>query len=182
MNAVLDVIAKRYSCRGYTDAKLTDEQLGQLAAAAVAAPSGMNRQGWRIIVIKDKAVIDEMDAEGMRILSAAADKSGYERIMSRGGKLYYNAPCMIIVAIDEPGSALDCGIVCENIALAASSMGLGNVICGMAGIPLSGEKEAYFKEKMKFPQGFGFGCAVLVGHAAQDGTPHEPDMSKVSYI
>ena len=183
MNDMLKTIAKRYSCRDFADTALTCEQLKSIVDAALAAPSAMNRQPWHIVAITDKALIDEMDAEGMNILAAAEDKSGYERIQSRGGKMYYNAPCMIMIASD--GSALasvDCGIVSQNIALAAHSLGLGSVICGMAGIPLNGLHGNELKKRLQFPQGYEFGMAVLVGTAKSSKAPHDPDENKVTYI
>src|SRR5215471_9222645 len=112
MNETLKTIAERYTCRDFTGAPLTDEQVSAIVDAALAAPSGMNRQPWHLIVITDKALIDELDAEAMNVMSAAEDKSGYERIKSRGGKVYYNAPCMVLVASDGSGFApMDCGIL-----------------------------------------------------------------------
>jgi nitroreductase len=183
MNETLKTIMERYSCRDFTGTPLTATQIKALAEAALASPSGMNRQPWQIIVITDKKLIDELDAEGMKILSAADDRSGYERIMSRGGKLFYNAPCMIIAATGGSNpAAMDCGILSENIALAAHSLGLGNVICGMASIPFSGQKSDDFKKRLKFPDGYDFGIAVLVGTAKSTKEPHELDMTKVTYI
>lgn len=178
MNEVLKVIGSRYSCRSFTGEAVETEKIEALALAGVQAPSAMNRQAWQIIVIKDKAIIDEMNDYGMEVLKNQEDKSTYERMMSRGGKLLYNAPCMIVVAIKE-GKTLDCGIVVENIALAATSLGLGNCICGMAALPLSNEKFS----KQILPEGYVFGTSILVGYAtSNDGTPHEPDMSKITYI
>jgi nitroreductase len=141
----------------------------------------MNRQPWHVIVVTDKALIGELDTEGMRILAASEDKSAYERIMSRGGKLFYNAPCMVIVATPD-GAAMDCGILSQNVALAAHSLGLGNVICGLAGVPLSGPKADDFKKRLKFPDGYGFCIAVLAGTAKSVQKPHELDMSKVTFV
>jgi nitroreductase len=183
MNETLKTIMERYSCRDFTGAPLTGEQIKAFVEAALASPSGMNRQPWHIIVITNKILIDELDAEGMKILSAADDKSGYDRIMSRGGKLFYNAPCMIIVATNKSNpAAMDCGILSQNIALAAHSLGLGSVICGMAGIPLSGPCADDFKKRLKFPDGYDFGIAVLVGTAKSGKEPHELDMTKITYI
>ena len=181
MNETLKTIANRYSCRAYESRLPEKNMLEAIALAAVRSPSGMNRQPWQINVITDKAFIDEMDAEGMKILSEAEDKTTYERFMNRGGKLYYNAPCMFLI-LKKPGTDMDIGIVSENIALAAESLGLGNVICGMANIALSGPKGEAFKKKAGFSEGWEFGMAVLAGYATQPGAPHEPDMSKIVFV
>ena len=183
MNDTIKTIMSRYSCRDFDEKPLTEDQLKAIVDAALAAPSGMNRQPWHIIAITDKALIDELDAEGMKMLAAQEDKSAYERMMSRGGKLLYNAPCMIIVTAENPqGSALDCGILTQNVALAAQSLGLGNVIVGMASMPLSGPKGDDFKKRLKFPQGYGFSMSILIGTAKSGKDPHELDQSKVTYI
>ena len=183
MNETLKTIAERYSCRDFSDAPLTAGQIKSLAEAAAAAPSAMNRQPWHVIVITDKALIDELDAEGMRILAAAEDKSSYERIKSRGGKVFYNAPCMFIIASDGSHYAsMDCGILSQNITLAAHSLGLASVICGMAGIPFKGPRGDEYKKRIGLPDGYEFGISVLVGTAKSGKEPHELDMNKVTYI
>ena len=181
MNQTLQTIATRYSCRNYTGVPIETEKIQNIALAAIQAPSAMNLQPWEIIVVKDKALIEDMDATTMDMLSKMEDTSTYERIMGRGGKLFYNAPCMFIV-VKKPDTDLDCGIVTENIALAASSLGLGNVICGLAKLVFATEKGEEYKAKL-IPEGYEFGMSVLVGYPTTvDGTPHEPDMSKIKYI
>ena len=181
MNETLQVIQNRYSCRNYTGEKLDNEMVEAIAMAAVQAPSAMNMQPWKIIVIQDKLFIDEMDMHTMDMLSKQEDKTIYERMMGRGGKVFYNAPCMFVIAKKE-GTDLDCGIVSENIALAASSLGLGNVICGLARLVFDTAKGEEFKSKI-IPEGYDFGVAVLVGHPTdKNGVPHEADVSKIQYI
>lgn len=183
MNETLKTIFDRYSCRDFADTPLTENQIKSIADAALASPSAMNRQPWHVIVITDKEFINELDSEGMDVLAAAEDKSSYERIKSRGGKIFYNAPCMIMIASDNSGySLMDCGILSQNVSLAAHSLGLGSVICGMAGIPLSGNNGEKLKKRMKFPEGYSFGVAVLVGTANSGKEPHELDNSKLTYI
>ena len=183
MNETLKIITERYSCRDFTGAAPTDGQIKALVDAALAAPSGMNRQPWHIIVVNNKGLIDDLDVEAMGVLAAAEDKSGYERIKSRGGKVYYNAPCMILVTSDDSGfAAMDCGILSQNVSLAAASLGLGSVICGMAGIPFSGPRGDELKKRLKFPDGHRFAISVLVGAAKSTKAPHELDKGKVTYI
>jgi len=182
MNETLKTIAQRYSCRAYDGRSVERGLLDAIALAAVQSPSGMNSQPWRINVVTDKAFIEEMDAEGMRLLAENPDsKSTYERMMNRGGTLFYNAPCMFVI-LKNTGGGDDIGIVSQNIALAASSLGLGNVICGMAGVPLRGPKGESFKKRAGIEDGWSFGMAVLVGYASKPGTPHEPDLNKVKFI
>ncbi|MDR0248634.1 MAG: nitroreductase family protein [Oscillospiraceae bacterium] len=181
MNEVLNCIASRYSCRDYTGEPLTKEQVTALVNAALASPSAMNRQPWKVIIITDKALIDEMDAAAMDVLSRA-DSAAFGRINSRGGKMYYNAPCMVMVASDGSKFAdCDCGILSQNVSLAAHSMGLGSVICGMARIALESPRGKEFLGRMGFPEDYVFGMAVLVGKAGSAREPHELDMGKVSF-
>jgi len=185
MNETLKTIETRYACRSFKPDMPSSEDLNVIANAAIESPSGMNLQNWKIIVVKNKKLIDDIEEEAMNILKNMEDNSAYERIMSRGGKVYYNAPCMIIVTIDTAEKSfqeMNCGIVCENIALAATSLGLGNVICAMVGIPLGGDRGEEFKERLKFEKGHEFGIAVLIGYAKNEGKPHKPDTSKISFI
>lgn len=185
-NNTIDTIMKRYSCRAFTDKMPTDDQLKTIGEAALASPSGMNRQHWRIIVVKNRTLMDEMESEGMRVLAALPDQSIHERIMARGGKLFYNAPCMIVVPVKEarPSGAeqFDCGIVTQNIALAATSLGINSLICGLAAFSFAGDKADHFKAQLGFPEGYEIGIIVLLGYAEQDGKPHELDMDKLSFV
>ncbi|MDF2544932.1 MAG: hypothetical protein K0S47_4650 [Herbinix sp.] len=181
MNEILRTISQRYSCRAYDGRLPEKEKLEALALSAVQSPSAMNRQPWQIIVITNKSFIEELDKEGMRILAEAKDKTAYDRIMSRGGSLFYNAPCMYLI-LKQPGTDIDTGIVSENIALAATSLGLGNVICGMAAIPFNGSKAEELRKKAGFCDGWEFGMAVLVGYGESENEPHTPDTSKIRYV
>ncbi|MDR3120392.1 MAG: nitroreductase family protein [Clostridiales bacterium] len=186
MNETLAVINKRYSCRAYTDQTVPDESLRAAAEAGAAAPSANNSQRWSIAVVSDKKLVDELEAEGLRTIAAMPDKTLHERIQSRGVGLFYNAPAIVVVSTDQAGgdgALLDCGIVVENITIAAASLGIASCICGLAGLAFSDDqKAAYFKEKLKFPDGYRFGMAILLGYEKAPGTPHAIDPSKIAYI
>ena len=183
MNEVLKTIAARNSCRDFADTPLTDEQVKAIADAALAAPSAMNRQPWHITMITDKSIVDELDVEGMSILAAAEDKAGYNRMMDRGGKLLYNAPCLVIITNDGSHyAAMDSGILCQNVTLAAQSLGLTTCIVGMAGVPLNGPRAEEYKARLKFPDGYAFAIGILVGTAITGKEPHELDTGKITYI
>ena len=177
----LDVIARRYACRSYSDTPVPSDLLHAIAEAGVRAPSAVNRQPWRLVVLSDKAEINEIGEVGLDRLKTA-DEAGYARIQSRGGLLLYNAPAMIIVTTQpQPGSfpvELDAGIVVSHLALAATSLGLDTCIVAMPGVAF---QDPALKAKY-IPEGFEFAISILIGHAAvAGGTPHEPDFSKIIY-
>ena len=176
MNDILKTIQERYSCRDFTDEKVNKEDLEKIAIAGLQAPSGLNQQPWKIVVISNKDLLDEMDKVTMTHFKCMDDSTLYDRMISRGGKVFYNANCLFVVAKKE-NKDLDCGIVVENMALAATSLGLGNVIVGLAGITL--QLNDYSKY---IPEGYEFGVGLLVGYPKSKKVPHEIDISKITYI
>ena len=183
MNETLKTIFERYSCRDFADTPLTDEQIKTIVEAALAAPSARNNMPWQVIVVTDKNLIEEIDAEGIRAIKAANDDYSLSRIQEDGGKIFYNAPCLVVIASDGSFfSPVDCGILCQNITLAAHSLGLGSVICGFARFPMAGPRADEFKKRLGFPEGYDFCISVLVGTPKTGKAPHDFDMSKVTYI
>ena len=183
MNQTLRNIAERYSCRDFSGSPPTDEQISNLVDAALAAPSARNLQPWHIVVIKDKAIIEELDDAGMKILAADEDKTAYDLFMERGGKLFYNVPCMFVILHDGSSwGMLDSGILGQNIVLAAESLGLGTCYLGMASVPLRGPRKDEFAQRLKFPEGYEFAVGIAIGAVKSGKAPHEPDSSKVTYI
>ena len=182
MTPVVKAIKDRYSCRNFSPAPLSKEQVTTLAEAALAAPSAMNLQPWHIIVITDKALIDEYDADAMAILKQQ-NAEAYRRMADRGGSIFYNAPCLVVIAKDSSSYAtLDCGIATQNVALAAHDMGLASVICGMARIPLSGPNADQWIKRLQIPEGYEFGMSICVGNAQSGKASHELDHTKLTYI
>ena len=91
MNETLKTIQTRYSCRSFNDVPIEKEKVDAIALAGVQSPSGLNLQPWKIIVLQNKKMIDEMDKTLMNKLASLEDTSIYERMMNRGGNVFYNA-------------------------------------------------------------------------------------------
>jgi len=183
MTETLKNIYERYTCRDFKETPITDQNIEYLVKAALSSPSAKNIQPWHVIIVTDRVLIDELDVEGMSILGAAEDKSTYERMMSRGGTLFYNAPCLALILSDgSKWGTLDCGILCQNMVIAAESLGLGTCIVGMAGVPINGPKAKEYQKRLGFPEGYTFEIGVLVGEIISGKEPHEHERGKISYI
>ena len=84
---------------------------------------------------------------------------------------------------DFKWSKVDSGIAVQNMAIAAESMGLGNLIIGCVYDALHGEKKAYFDKALAIPEGYSFQIALAVGHKTDNKTPHDYDVAaQVSYL
>jgi nitroreductase len=57
-----DVMHTSFACREFTDEPLPDETLFTILDHARFAPSGGNRQGWRVIVVRDRATREALAA------------------------------------------------------------------------------------------------------------------------
>lgn len=183
-NHVIEVIKSRSSIRAYKSEPLTEEQKLVLQDAALAAPSAMNRQPYRFIFIYNKTVLQEMEQDVVNFFAAVDNKEVLERLKSRDNKVLYNAPCVIVIAIEDNNSyaKVDAGIAVENIALAAKSIGLDSVIVGMPGVVFSGEKADYWRKRVNLPEGYVYGIGIAVGHADMEKAPHEPEATKIITI
>jgi len=178
----LDVIARRYSCRAFSDEPLPEDVLDAILTAGLHAPSATNAQPWRLIAVTDKALIDEIDATGVSLLEVN-DTASYDRAMGRGGRMLYNTPVIVLIARPAAESTypdLDCGIMASHLVLAATSLGVGSCIAGMPRVLFSGPQGEALSKRLRIPDGYRFALSVMLGYAAGESKAgHEIDPSKI---
>ena len=115
---VLDAIYKRRSIREYTNEDVGTDLLHEIIQAGIWAPSGLNNQPWRFVIIKNQQIRDQL-----------AGQTHYGHIVKA-------APALIAVYLDpeamynEVKDHQAAGACIENILLAAESLGLGAVWLG----------------------------------------------------
>ena len=118
----IEVLKTRRSVKKFTDKQVNDDDLKEILAAATNAPSGMNLQSPKIIVIQRKDVIEKFSKWNMSFYpDELKDKLG-------DFDPFYNAPTLIIVLADKnvPTCVEDASLVIGNILNAASSLGVGS--------------------------------------------------------
>jgi nitroreductase len=59
-NNVIDLILKSYSAKTFTTIPVSDNEMDLIVKCGIKAPSGMNRQPWKFIVVKDQAITGEL--------------------------------------------------------------------------------------------------------------------------
>ncbi len=141
---------ERYSVRSYTDKKVEKEKLALILEAAKAAPTAVNYQPFKLLVIESE--------EGLEKLSKGAPTFG--------------APLAIIVLADhasawmrdndcKTSTDIDASIVTDHMMLQATDLGLGSVwVCNL-NLPI-------LKREFGIPQKFEPICLLNIGYAAAD--------------
>ena len=170
-NQVLTTIKQRSSARAYSTEQPAQEELNMILQAGLMAPTGMNKQEIHFTVVKgNNPVLSELDDEKRRL-------RGQEK---QPHNFYYESPVLILLSAEDgfKWSQVDAGIAVENMALAAESLGLGNLVIGCIYDAMHGEKKDYFSEQFQIPAGYSFQIALAVGHKTDHKTPHEYDFDK----
>jgi nitroreductase len=136
MNPVLEAIRTRRSIRAYEPRPVPRDLLTTIIEAANQAPSGMNTQPWRFVVIEDKGLkkklVETAVPNSKRYLEPLREvnPTRHQLIMKRYEELedpvYYSAPAIVFVIGRETYAADSCPLACANLMLAAHSLGLGS--------------------------------------------------------
>lgn len=154
----LDNIFARKSVRSYTDEPVSPEQVETILKAAMAAPSGMNLQPWRFVVVTDQKVKDKLAI-------------GFNKMIAK-------APVVIIVCgktTTKLGGAnknwtADCAAATENLLLAVEALGLGAV--WTACYPYEDRMNPTI-EAVGLPENVSPYCIVPIGHPAGNEKPKD---------
>lgn len=118
-NQALDNILTRSSVRLFKpDAVIPQSDLTLILKAAMAAPSGVNRQPWSFVVVTDRGV-----------LTALADSLPYAKMAARASVAIAvcGDPERFLDGVDSTLWIQDLSAVSENILLAAHALGYGGV-------------------------------------------------------
>lgn len=117
-NKVIDTILTRRSVREFTDRQISKEEINTILNAGRWAPSGLNNQPWRFIVVRDP--------ETIHLLSECTHYSG----------IVAGAPLLIAAFLDNEHSysrtkdIQAIGASIQNMLLACCELGLGAVWLG----------------------------------------------------
>ncbi len=140
MNRVLEAIKKRRSVRSYKSKSIPKKIINALIEAGNQAPSAMNSQPWRFVIIEDKETKKKLLQAALpnakKILENVkdVDPERYKQIMKRYEEMkdpiYYSAPAIIFVIGSGRYADHSCPLACENIMLAAYALGIGSCWVG----------------------------------------------------
>ncbi len=167
-NDALENIMTRTSVRAYTPDTISSGDIETMLKAAMAAPTAGNKQPWRFVVIKNRASLDSI-----------GENFGSMKMAS-------HAPLAILVCGDmdatfpEDGKDYwieDTSAAMENLLLAAHSIGLGAVWCG---IYPKADRVSAFSEMFSLPENIKPMGVAVIGHP--EGKQEPKDKWNPDYV
>ena len=149
MNPVIEAINNRRSIRAYEPKPIPKDIINTIIEAGNQAPSRgrevkgvLHFQPWRFVVVEDPEFKQKLVqttlpiwkkfTESMKETHPAVYEKAmmlYEAMDEPKDMVYYSAPVILFV-IGPASYAVSCALACENIMLAAYSLGLGSCYVG----------------------------------------------------
>lgn len=153
-NPVLAALRGRRSIRKFTDEPVGDEQIQAVLEAGRWAPSGMNNQPWRFLVVR----------RGEPAQEALAGLTKYAHIVRGAAALV----CLFLAKADcysEKKDHQGAGACAQNMLLAIHSLGLGAVWLG----EIVNQEPRVTEALGQSPADVELQLVIALGHPAQKG-------------
>jgi len=149
--SLLDAIYSRRSIRKYENKDIPQEILQQILEAGRCAPSAVNRQPFRFVVVNDREIM----------------KDFCDNLIARFVKY---APVAIVGCADVKSlltgnwAVVDTTIAMQNMVIAASALGIGSCWIGAC-------NEEKVKKALKIPDKWKFVALITLGYPAEQPKP-----------
>ena len=172
-NQTIETIMARRSIRKYKADVVERGKLRAIMECGINAPNGQNKQSWEVRVVDNPEVM----ADIKQIMIDAYD----EKVVG----CFRGAPVMVFIArdVNYDFSAYDCGLMAENMMLAAQALGVGSICLGSP-VRLINDNPACapILERLKFSEGYELSLCVGLGYADEAPEAKPRDKGKVLFV
>jgi nitroreductase len=179
-NSIIKLIKERRSIRNFENKEIEKELLKEIIQAGKYAPSALNKQPWKFIIITNKNTINDLSLQIKKELKNTLKKRFIKKIslkelkdeelikhlylfaFSKEDIIFFNAPALVIIVTeDKLFYDESCACCAENIMLAAHSVGIGSCWIGFASI-LGIRKD--IMKKIGVPEKHHISAAIVLGY------------------
>ena len=176
--AVIETIMTRRSVRNYKQEPVCREQMAKILECGMYAPSAMNMQPWAVRVVDAPDFIEGVTNIALEQNPELKEQEGFRN-------LFRNAPTVAFIAcpVESYSGEFDCGLLSENMMLAAWSMGIGSCCLGSVVPVMNSEAAKPYLERLQFPEEYKLMLAIAFGYPEPNSTKEpERDLTKAYYI
>ena len=182
----VELLNKRRAVRDFEVKDVPLEVVQEIIQESCLAPSSMNRQSWRFIIIMDRSMIrrlsDESKKNTLEQILKEPDSSRQGLISSLRDEtfnVYYNAPCLVYIA--SATSSLrrieDCSLAACYFMFSATNRGLGTCWIGLG----QNIKDPHLRRTLGLPDDHEIVAPLILGYPKSIPAPpkREPTILKI---
>ncbi|MFR9166289.1 MAG: nitroreductase family protein [Dysgonomonas sp.] len=183
-NEVYETIMKRRSIRAYKAEQVPQEKLDSVMKCAIYAPSALNRQPWEVRVVQSAELLAKMNKRFVEQAKGKNLQGSASRAQEAGFNVFHGAPTLIVVARDKnnPYSAVDCGLLAQNVLLSAYSLNLGTCVIGNTASLLNNPSNKDLLQALDLPDTHEVAFGIAIGYPNETPDAPQRDTNKVKYI
>lgn len=177
VNQVIETILARRSVRKYKLQPVEREKMQTIVECGVNAPNAMNRQPWEIRVVDNPDFINGVTELYKKEQPKVAEDPNFKN-------MFRNAPTVVFVGRDvQSGSAeFDCGLLSENMMLAAQSMGIGSCCLGSPAAFMRSPAAAEYLKQLGFSEGYELLYCIAFGYPDEAPAAKPRDLTKIKFV
>jgi len=182
--AILDNMITRRAIRKFTPQNVSNSQIDTIMKYAIYAPSSLNKQPWQIRVVKNEQWLTELNNRFLKYAEGKTFQGSAANYKEPGFSIFHHAPVFIVIARDKnnPVSSLDCGIILQNILLAAHATGLGTCPLGTVVPVMNREENKDLLAALNIPEDYEVAINIALGYPAENPPVKERYDDKIKII
>jgi nitroreductase len=181
MNQTIDTILNRRSIRAYEAKQIARADLDKILACGDAGPSGANNRGWRYVIVQEPAFKKRLIEIGMPLYKKWLEKMPQSfkdmraKIDESPDPIYYGAPTIVFVIGKGMTADADCPMVCQNMMLAARSLGIGSCWVHIGQLVL---QDLSIRTEFELVEGEKIYGPIVMGYPLGGNFPARPDFPR----
>lgn len=183
MNETLKNLTTRKSAQHLNGEHITKEEMEQIVAAGLNAPSGMNSQESILIVVQDNETVAKLSELNARAAKEMLSKVNPEAAKNFPADPFYGAKDVVAVVVKKTATSIQDGsLVIGNMLNAAWSMGIDSRWIHRAKEVFASEEGKEILASLGIEEeveGIGF---CILGHADIEKEKTEIKANRVFYI
>lgn len=155
-----ELVEKRRSIREFTEEPVKEEDLQEILATALSAPTACNRKPVEFIVIRDRELLKKLS-----------------HFKKSGALFLANAQVAVAVCMEQVAAKATCvqdaSIASAYLELAVADKGLGSCWANIPGAFHEDGRPAedVVRELLQVPETYGINCVIAIGHIAKEPAP-----------
>ena len=171
MNAALENLLTRRSCRAYREEQIKPEELSAILEAGLYAPTGMGKQSPILVVVQDADKLRAVETLNGAVMG------------NPDARPFYGAPTLIVVFGDaeSPLGYADANLVAGNLLNDANAVGVDSCYIWRAREVFDSEEGRALKKAWDIPDRYVGVCNIILGYGKPEGK-REPIPRKADYV